>query len=74
MPKIPVLKPRQVITILEKMGFAAVRQKGSHIQLKHPDGRQTTVPNHKGRDLSPLLLKKIIKDIKTSIEEFLSNI
>lgn len=30
MSKYPVLKPNQVISILEKFGFIEVRQKGSH--------------------------------------------
>jgi hypothetical protein len=34
MPKFPVIKPRQVITALEKAGFRQVRQKGSHVQTK----------------------------------------
>lgn len=71
MGKIPVLKPREVILILERLGFVQVRQRGSHIQFRHLDGRATTVPNHKGRDISPLLLKQILKDIKVDIEQFL---
>ena len=46
MPKPPILKPREVITILKSLGFNAVRQRGSHIQFRHIDGRATTVPNH----------------------------
>ncbi|NJL59146.1 MAG: addiction module toxin, HicA family, partial [Desulfobacteraceae bacterium] len=38
----------------------------------HPDGRGTTVPFHSGRDISPILLRKIAKDIGVSIEEFLN--
>ena len=34
-----VLKPREVISILEGLGFIEVRQKGSHKQYRHPDGR-----------------------------------
>ena len=47
---LPVLKPREVIRILEALGFTEVRQVGSHKQFRHPDGRGTTVPFHKGRD------------------------
>ena len=68
-----VLKPREVIGILRRLGFELVRQKGSHCQFKHPDGRQTTVPNHQGRDLSPFLLRQITKDIGITMEEFLRN-
>jgi predicted RNA binding protein YcfA (HicA-like mRNA interferase family) len=71
MSRIPVLKPREAIRILNQFGFELIRQRGSHCQFKHPDGRQTTVPGHKGRDLSPFLLRQIAKDIGMSIEEFL---
>jgi predicted RNA binding protein YcfA (HicA-like mRNA interferase family) len=48
-----------------------VRQRGSHIQYRHVDGRGTTVPMHRGRDISPGLLRQIAKDIGLTIEEFL---
>jgi predicted RNA binding protein YcfA (HicA-like mRNA interferase family) len=70
MPKYPVIKPMELIRILELLGFEKIRQKGSHIQLKHIDGRQTTVPMHKGRDLSPILLKTILKEINLELDEF----
>ncbi|HAX50213.1 MAG TPA: type II toxin-antitoxin system HicA family toxin [Ignavibacteria bacterium] len=60
MGKIPVLKPSELIRVLNKLGFVEVRQRGSHIQFRHSDGRGTTVPNHKGRDVSPILLKQIL--------------
>jgi predicted RNA binding protein YcfA (HicA-like mRNA interferase family) len=71
MPKPPVLKPREVCRILESLGFVVVRQRGSHMQYRHPDGRGTTVPNHPGRDVSPLILRQIIKDIRMTLEDFL---
>ena len=43
MSNIPVLKPREVIRILNKLGFEEVRQKGSHKQFRHSDGRIVTV-------------------------------
>jgi len=70
---IPTLKPKAVIHALEKSGFVEIRQKGSHKQFRHPDGRATTVPVHAGRDISPILLRQILKDIGTTIEEFLKN-
>ncbi|HOO20483.1 MAG TPA: type II toxin-antitoxin system HicA family toxin [Kiritimatiellia bacterium] len=71
MGSLPVLKPREAIRILERLGFSQVRQTGSHRQFRHPDGRQTTVPDHAGRDLSPVLLRQIIKDIGLTPDEFL---
>jgi len=73
MSNLPILKPTEVISILKKLGFAEVRQRGSHIQFRHADGRGTTVPFYKGRDISPVLLRKIAQDIKLTIEEFLEN-
>ncbi|MDW8233862.1 MAG: type II toxin-antitoxin system HicA family toxin [Roseiflexaceae bacterium] len=43
------LKPREVAAILERLGFVEVRQRGSHKQYRHPDGRSTTVPFHPGK-------------------------
>ena len=71
MGTIPVLKPREVVSMLEAMGFNEVRQRGSHRQYRHSDGRVTTVPFHAGRDISPTLLRKIAQDIGLTIQEFL---
>jgi len=68
--KLPVLRPREVIAILEGLGFAETRQRGSHKQFRHPDGRCTTVPVHPGRDISPILLRQIAKDIGLTADEF----
>ena len=54
MTSIPVLKPKKVIAILKRLGFYEVRQRGSHKQFRHQDGRCTTVPFHAGRDISPV--------------------
>lgn len=71
MASIPVLKPREVTARLERLGFALIRQRGSHQQFRHPDGRGTTVPFHAGRDISPLLLRQIARDIGLTLEELL---
>ena len=71
MGKIPILKPREVVAILEDFEFREVRQRGSHKQFRHSDGRCTTVPFHPGRDISPALLRQIAKDICLTIDEFL---
>ena len=71
MGSLPVLKPRQVVALLEAHGFAEVRQRGSHKQFRHQDGRSTTVPFNAGRDVSPVLLRKIAADIHLTVDEFL---
>jgi predicted RNA binding protein YcfA (HicA-like mRNA interferase family) len=68
---IPVLKPREVVALLERLGFGEVRQRGSHRQLRHADGRGTTVPFHGSRDISPTLLRKIARDVGMTVEELL---
>jgi len=68
--KLPILKPEKLIKLLEKIGFSCTRKsKGSHFRYKHPDGRKTTVPVHKGKDISRGLLRKILRDIDISVEE-----
>ena len=71
MGALPVLKPREVATLLTRLGFQEVRQRGSHRQYRHPDGRGTTVPFHAGRDISPTLLRKIAWDIGVTVEALL---
>ena len=73
MGSLPVLKPKEAVRILEKLGFVQIRQRGSHRQFRHPDGRQTTVADHGSRDLSPILLKQIIKNIGLTPHDFLHN-
>jgi predicted RNA binding protein YcfA (HicA-like mRNA interferase family) len=69
---VPVLKPQELVRLLEHLGFREVRQKGSHKQFRHPDGRVTTVPFHRGRDISPILLRKIAADIHVTVDELLA--
>jgi predicted RNA binding protein YcfA (HicA-like mRNA interferase family) len=72
MGHLPVLKPREVIALLEALGFSEVRQRGSHKQFRHPDGRCTTVPFHSGRDISPVLLRQIAKDLGLTVDELIN--
>jgi len=71
MAKPPVLKPREVVAILRSLGFEEIRQRGSHKQFRHSDGRATTVPFHAGRDISPILLRQIASDIGLTVAEML---
>ena len=71
MGSLPVLKAREVAALLQAQGFREVRQRGSHKQFRHDDGRTTTVPFHAGRDVSPALLRKIASDVNMSVEELL---
>jgi predicted RNA binding protein YcfA (HicA-like mRNA interferase family) len=65
------LPARKVIKVLSVLGFRIVRRRGSHVVLKHPNGRISVVPVHAGEKIGVGLLLKIIKDAKMSKEEFL---
>jgi predicted RNA binding protein YcfA (HicA-like mRNA interferase family) len=71
MAKLPILTAKQTIAILEKVGFEVVRQRGSHVRLKHPDGRVATVPVHSGQDIGRGLLRKILRDAELSVDELI---
>ena len=68
------LKPVQAETIvkaLAKIGFKSIKHHGSHLVMKHPDGRITVAPLHKGEELGRGILRKIAKDAKINIEELM---
>jgi len=62
-----------VVVRLERLGFVEVRQRGSHKQFRHADGRVTTVPMHAGRDVSPTLLRQICRDIRITVPDFVAS-
>lgn len=72
MSKFIPLKPREVEFVLKKLGFVLIRQKGSHKQFAHSDGRFTTLPFHKGQDISPIMIRVISNDIGVSTDYFYS--
>ncbi|MGQ9623571.1 MAG: type II toxin-antitoxin system HicA family toxin [Candidatus Caldatribacteriaceae bacterium] len=53
-----------------KLGFEKVRQKGSHVIYRHPDGRTTTIPHCPGRDLARPLTREILREIELSPKRF----
>ncbi len=71
MTRLPALTGERTVKALRKAGFQIVRQRGSHIYLKHPDGRATVVPVHKGETIGIGLLKKILHDSDLSRDDFL---
>jgi predicted RNA binding protein YcfA (HicA-like mRNA interferase family) len=61
MPRLPVLKATELI-----------RQKGSHVRMKHPEGRVVTVPVHPGQDVGRGLLRKVLRDAELTRDEFMA--
>jgi len=71
MSRTPVIPARSLIKVLKALGFVETRSRGSHRRFVHPDGRKTTVPVHRGRDLPRGLLHQIVTiDIGLTMEEF----
>ena len=61
MPRLPTVKPRQIIRALEKVGFEIDHQTGSHVVLwRASDGSRVVVPWH-SRDLGRGPTLRIIK-------------
>jgi predicted RNA binding protein YcfA (HicA-like mRNA interferase family) len=65
------VRAREVIRFLESLGLIQVRQKGSHKFFRHTDGRTATVPDHRGEDLGPGILAKILRDAGAKPADFL---
>ena len=71
MGKLPHLSAVELSKILKKIGFVFIRQEGSHMFFKPPDGRTPVIPNHPGEDIGTGLFNKIIKkDLQLTREEF----
>ena len=70
MTRLPVVGFRTMERVLLRLGFSRVRQKGSHVVYRHPDGRTTTVPDHRGRDLARPLIREILREIELTPDQF----
>ena len=60
MPKIPVFSDKEIIKLIERVGFIFIRQKGSH-KIFRREGKSIIVPCH-NRPLKLGLTAKILKD------------
>lgn len=70
MTRLPIIKSDELIRVLKRHGFKPVRQRGSHLRLRHEDGRVVTVPVHQGQSIGRGLLRKILRDVGWTPEEF----
>lgn len=71
MTRLPRVAGKEIVRALQKAGFSVDRTRGSHVFLKHSDGRATAVPVHSGETLGPGLLRAILRDAKLSVEELI---
>ena len=59
--RLPVVSGAQLVKVLERIGWTAVRQRGSHVRLKHTDSATfLVVPLH--RELKRGTLSGILRD------------
>lgn len=70
MTRLPIVDFKSMDRLLRKLDFVSVRQKGSHVFYRHPDGRTTTLPRHPGRDLARPLVREILREIELTVEQF----
>jgi len=69
--ELPSLKPKEVISALERAGFLVKRQTGSHAILYKPDIRRPiSIPIHP-KDLPIGTLRAIIRQANLTVDEFL---
>jgi len=74
MTRLPIVDFITMERFLVKLGFNAIRRKGSHVFYRHPDGRTTTLPDHKGRDISRPLAREILREIEITPEQFIQEL
>ena len=67
--KLPLLSGRQVLTALTRLGFVEIHRKGSHVKMKHADGRIIVFPFHD--EVDRFTLKGALRDASIEIEDFL---
>jgi len=70
--KLPLLSGRQVLAALQRLGFAELHRKGSHVKLKHPDGRLIVFPFHD--EVDRYTLKGALRDADVDLTEFLAQV
>jgi len=69
--KLRPVKAEKVVKALSKLGFEIARQKGSHLVMKHPDGRVTVIPIHSKEELGRGILRQIAHDVKVGKDKFI---
>lgn len=70
MTKLPRVTTERAARVLERHGFVAVRQSGSHRIYANEAGIRVTLPVHAGRILHPRILRTILDDTGIAMEEF----
>jgi predicted RNA binding protein YcfA (HicA-like mRNA interferase family) len=70
--KLPLLSGRQVLAALQRLGFAELHRKGSHVKMAHQDGRIIVFPFHD--EVDRYTLKGSLRDAGIDMAEFLKQV
>ncbi len=73
MAKVPSANFDRIVAALQRLGFAVVRQRGSHIRLMKRVGAKTlnvTVPAH--RPVKRSTLSHILKQAEVELDDFIA--
>jgi predicted RNA binding protein YcfA (HicA-like mRNA interferase family) len=70
--KLPLLSGRQISAALLRLGFVEVHRKGSHVKMKHEDGRVIVFPFHD--EVDRYTLKGALRDADIEIADFLREV
>jgi len=65
---LPQVRPKDLLKALQKIGFQVFRKSGSHVHLKHADGRLTSVSVHPGT-IAKGTLRAIMNQTSLTIED-----
>lgn len=70
MSRLKLINAKTMERLLLRLGFQKIRQKGSHVFYRHPDGRVTTIPHHKAKVLARPLIREILREIEITIDDY----
>ncbi len=69
--RLPALKAREVIRVLERLGFRLHHSTGAHRIYKNPaTGRRAVIPFHGSRELNVNVLRSILRQADLAEDEF----
>jgi predicted RNA binding protein YcfA (HicA-like mRNA interferase family) len=70
--RFPAVTSKEVIRVLEKIGFRFVRQSGSShaVYKRAADRKRTIVPIHSGKVIKRKTLRAILKDADLTVDAF----
>jgi len=70
--KLPLLSGKQVVAALNRLGFKEIHRKGSHVKMKHQDGRVIVFPYHD--EVDRFTLKGALRDADVDLRDFFNQL